>query len=389
MPSPSTAVLDGAAEQVPTIADIKRAIRQRVQLPQTPLTLDPLFRHETELAYRQDFLHLAVQPAGKSLRKRIKTLAKKAMGAALRWLLMRQVEFNAVLVERLRESSQALSTVDQNIQELYSAWTALKNRSDSQAACLEAMEHQLAILNDAVIACRLRVRRVLEPSASSVSTSPPTPEIFSGPAFDYFLFFNQFRGSREEVLQQQRIYVDYFRDLGEVLDIGCGRGEFVELLCSEQIPVHGIDTDPDMAEFCHELGLPVSLADSSQHLSQCNDASLGGVFMAQVAEHMTPSALAGLLQECWQKLRKGGTIAVEALNPVCPEALADFWLDPTRIRLVHPHWLHFLLENERFRPREFIYTSPVDAADLTVTAATEFCPADAAPYRHYAIVASK
>ncbi len=373
----------------PTIADIKQEIRRHVQLPQMPLALDPLFRQETELAYRQDFLRLAVQPGRRSLKERLKTGLKRMMRATLRWVLVRQVEFNALLVDRLRESSWALSILDQNIQELYSAWTAVKNQTEAHAARQQEVERRLASLNDTVVACRVRVKRALEPSVPCMKVSPETRESFAGPAFDYFLFFNQFRGSREEVLKQQQIYLDYFRDLGEVLDIGCGRGEFVELLTTEQIPVHGIDADPDMADFCRELGLPVSLAEASRYLGDCEDGSLGGVFLAQVAEHMAPDALAGLLQECWQKLRKSGRILLEATNPVCAAALTDFYLDPTRIRPVHPQWLQFLVESERFKPQELIYSLPVDAADMPVMKATAYSPFDAARYRHYAIAASK
>src|SRR5438477_5778554 len=105
---------------------------------------------------------------------------------------MRQVEFNAVLVDRLRESSRALSILDQNIQELYSAWTAVKNQADAQAARQQEVERRLASLNDAVIACRVRVKRALDPLVPCTRVSAETRENFAGPAFDYFLFFNQF-----------------------------------------------------------------------------------------------------------------------------------------------------------------------------------------------------
>src|SRR5206468_1161453 len=107
------------------------------------------------------------------------------------------------------------------------------------------------------------------------------------------------------------------------------------------------------------------------------------------AEHLSLEALACLLRQCWTKLRKGGTILIEAINPSCPAALADFHGDPTRLRPVHPRWLEFLLESERFHILEHISTTPVSAAEAPVAQSTTLDPAKALHYRTYAIRACK
>src|SRR5437660_743668 len=88
------------------LRDLKRSIQRRVPLHHVPLPVEDLFRHETELAYRRDFLDLAVPPAGPTFRDRAKTFVKRLLRTTLRWVLIRQVEFNGVLLEQVRESAR-------------------------------------------------------------------------------------------------------------------------------------------------------------------------------------------------------------------------------------------------------------------------------------------
>src|SRR5439155_7963116 len=154
-------------------------------------------------------------------------------------------------------------------------------------------------------------------------------------------------------------------------------------------PVRGIDTNQDMVEFCQELGLPVIWEEATLHVAERADESLGGIFMAQVAEHLPPVALAALVRQCWQKLHKGGILLIEAINPACPQALADFHVDPTRLLPIHPQWLQFLLEESRFPVRERVLTCPVDWDDKPAIRTEEPRPAAAPRYRNYALVCSK
>ncbi len=67
---------------------------------------------------------------------------------------------------------------------------------------------------------------------------------------NYFLFEERFRGSREEIKQRQLAFLPYFENCSNVLDIGCGRGEFLEILHDHNIGGFGIDIDPDMVAYC-------------------------------------------------------------------------------------------------------------------------------------------
>jgi SAM-dependent methyltransferase len=371
------------------IRDIKRAIQRRVPFHHAPLPVDGLFRHETELAYRQDFLELAVPPAGPSFRDRVRTFVKRLFRTTLRWVLIRQVEFNGVLLEHLRESARLFTLLDRSMSEVVARVMTLQNQVETLNGQNQQLHEEIASLhrkhqqlNDTLTAYRLRWKRLHQFDVNGDAAHPL-------PLIDYFLFENQFRGPREEVRRRQSVYVPYFKDQGPVLDIGCGRGEFVELLTAEQIPVTGIDANPDMADFCQELGLPVVRDEAMPYLGRQDDHSLGGIFLGRVVEQMSPDAFVQLLSLCWAKLRKGGVLVVQAINPLCPRACEDFFVDPTRVRPVHPDLLRFLFESQRLTILESIYTSPVDGQDEPVVRSAAGSRWDATRYQAHALVGRK
>jgi SAM-dependent methyltransferase len=351
----------------PTIQDIKRAIQRRVPLQHAPLPVESLFRHETELAYRQDFLQLAVPPAGPSFLARLKTGVKRLLRLCLRWVLIRQVEFNGVLVDHLRDMARLFTVVDRSMAELVNKVIVQQNQIDGlgkqqEQLCgeIDQLRRKNQRLNDTLTAYRLRWQRLQQPVANG---DGPNGETAVRPSLiDYFLFENEFRGPREEVACRQRIYVPYFQDQGPVLDIACGRGEFVELLVEEGIEVQGIDADADMADFCRELGLPVLRADAMHYLGELPEQSLAGIFLGRGVERLQPEALVQLLGQCWARLRKGGVLVIEAVNPLCPGAGATFFRDPAHVRPVHPELLRFLLESQRFAVEETLFSAPADDA---------------------------
>src|SRR5204863_9659923 len=99
---------------------------------------------------------------------------------------------------------------------------------------------------------------------------------------DYFAFEARMRGTSAEIRERQRPYVEDFRAAAPVLDLGCGRGEFVGLLRDAGVEARGIDADADMVAFARGEELDVEQADAVAYLERLADGSLGGVFMAQV-----------------------------------------------------------------------------------------------------------
>jgi O-antigen chain-terminating methyltransferase len=209
-------------------------------------------------------------------------------------------------------------------------------------------------------------------------------------AFDYFLFEHRYRGTREDIQQRQAAYLNLFRDRQNVVDVGCGRGEFVELLQQNGIPVTGVDINPDMVELCQDRGLPVVLAHMFDYLQGLPDASLDGIFSAQVVEHISPQQILTLFQLCAQKLKSGGVVVMETVNPNCPYALGNFYLDPTHVRPAPARLLAFIAEQSLFKVQSLKFSAPVaDSQAPAILEVTSGWPEQVSLYQDYAVVASK
>ena len=186
---------------------------------------------------------------------------------------------------------------------------------------------------------------------------PDSPS--AGTGLNYFVFEDQFRGSREEIKERQRAFVRYFEGCSNVLDIGCGRGEFLELMRDAGIGARGVDLDETMVEFCRSRGLAVELNDAVSYLEQLEDESLDGVFIDQVVEHLEPAYLVRLLELCYRKLKFGYHIVAETVNPLSFASFANFYIDMTHVRPVHPETLKFLFGAAGFREIETQFSAPI------------------------------
>ena len=167
------------------------------------------------------------------------------------------------------------------------------------------------------------------------------------------------------------------------VDIGCGRGEFLELLREQGIPARGIDTNPEMVARCAERGLDVARADALGYLRALPDASVGGLFSAQVVEHLEPRYLARLLAAMHRVLRPGGRAVIETINPASWSAFFSAYLrDVTHRQPLHPDTLQHLLRAAGFTAVEVVYRSPPPPASrlqrLPVDPALAATPAGAA-----------
>ncbi|MER3409125.1 MAG: hypothetical protein C4306_03260, partial [Thermoleophilia bacterium] len=166
---------------------------------------------------------------------------------------------------------------------------------------------------------------------------------------DYFAFEARMRGSSAEVRARQRVYVDAFREQEPVLDLGCGRGEFLRLLREAGIEGRGVDADADMVGYARAEGLEVAHADAFSYLEGLADSSLGGIFCAQLVEHLPPPALVRLLSLAAVKLRPGGLLVAETINPLSPLALRSYFADLTHAQPLVPETLAHLAEQAGFR----------------------------------------
>ena len=155
-----------------------------------------------------------------------------------------------------------------------------------------------------------------------------------------------------------------FGGAAPVLEIGCGRGEFLDLLRSAGIGARGIDLNHEMVEVTRARGLDATEAEAVSYLSAQPDETFGGVFAAQVAEHLEPGALMALIDTSMHKLRRGGVLVLETINPACWTAFFESYLrDLTHVRALHPDTLQYLVRASGFRDVSIEYRSPIAEAD--------------------------
>ncbi len=222
----------------------------------------------------------------------------------------------------------------------------------------------------------------------------------TGPEIDYVAFEDRFRGDSGEVRASQERYLTLFPPpeiSGRIVDIGCGRGEMLDLLREAGHDVLGVDPDSGMVEVCRAKGLAVVQADGISWLEQSQDDSLKGIFCAQVVEHLLTSELERLLRLGLLKLKRDGVLVVETINPRSVFALANhFFADTSHIRPVHPETLRFICEQVGFSSVVLEERSPhpmMNVADdlpsSNVGVAVEALVRSFFGYQDYVIVATK
>lgn len=183
----------------------------------------------------------------------------------------------------------------------------------------------------------------------------------------YASFEDRFRGDPKEIEERFRAYLPILERSGtdEVVDLGCGRGEWLAVLKSAGIKARGIDNNRVLLERCQQAGFDVVLADVIEYLKQQPDASLGAITSFHLVEHLPFSVLIVLLDEVVRTLKPGGLLILETPNPEnFIVASCGFHVDPTHHKPIPPDTLQFLLESRGLHRVEILRLRPRDEAKL-------------------------
>lgn len=190
---------------------------------------------------------------------------------------------------------------------------------------------------------------------------------------DYRAFQRAFRGDDREIRRRLADHVRRFADVaGPVADLGCGRGELLDLLEEAGIDGIGVELNGTDVEACRERGHTAVQADLFDWLAERPPGSLGGIFAAQVIEHLPPRRWQRLMELASTRLAPGGRLVLETINPLSLYALVRAYVaDPTHVRPVHPDLIAFLARRAGFSPVDVEWQAPVPDADRPLLSVEE------------------
>jgi O-antigen chain-terminating methyltransferase len=198
----------------------------------------------------------------------------------------------------------------------------------------------------------------------------------------YKAFEDKYRGSRELIKERLKVYLPFleiFKDVYKkeelkILDLGCGRGEWLELVIEKGFNATGVDLDEGMLEACKVRNLNVIKKDALEFLKSVSDESYIAVSGFHIVEHLPFNVLKDLVKESLRVLKAGGLLVLETPNPEnISVATINFWLDPTHIRPIPPMLLEFLTNYSGFyrskilrlqEPKEIIANNEVSIKDI-------------------------
>ncbi|MBP6037969.1 MAG: class I SAM-dependent methyltransferase [Candidatus Saccharimonas sp.] len=182
-------------------------------------------------------------------------------------------------------------------------------------------------------------------------------------SFDLFYkkFEDRFRGSETLIEERVAEHLPFFKKLSPkvrkkpVVDIGCGRGEFLKVLKDSNLHGIGIDMNKDMVDRAKALGFDAIQTDALSYLASLKSASIAVVTGFHIVEHIPFESLMHIFAECYRAVDRGGFVLFETPNSHSLNVGANtFYTDPSHIRPVPPELLSFMLEYVGFKP-EIVY----------------------------------
>jgi O-antigen chain-terminating methyltransferase len=301
-----------------------------------------------------------VNPRPAGLANQLIQRSKRALARSLEWQVRPQREFNRNVAEALLRITETLEHTGKALQRLrhqlnLQRWAA-EGELVRQTESVQQLEQRLLSLRQQLAS--QPVARAASDSSGATATQRSSRPL----QLDYFQLERQFRGTEEQIRQRQSFYLPFFRGCRKVLDIACGRGEFLELVQEAGAEARGVDLDAAMVARCREKGLNVERADVFEFLEKIADKSLDGIFSSQFVEHLEPTDYTYLVGQCVAKLAPGGVLAIETQNPECLAIFSQsFFIDPTHVKPIAPAQLRFLFAEQGLERITTHFLSPAGA----------------------------
>lgn len=179
---------------------------------------------------------------------------------------------------------------------------------------------------------------------------------------------DEFRGTREDIKAKAASYLPILADANittDIVDIGCGRGEWLEVLKEARLGARGIDSSRVMIEECTRRGLQASEGEATAYLRPQADNSLSAITAFHFVEHLPLETLVSFLDEVVRTLKPGGLVIMETPNPEnILVGACNFYLDPTHRNPIPSQTMQFLLESRGFCRVEVLKSYPMSSVIL-------------------------
>lgn len=365
---------------------LDHALQPRPDLPEVPAAIeqDPLAR----VNQRWDILPSGPPSMDRSLRGRVRALvwrlagppieAQRQLNADLVDHLNRHVAAHEALrqtavkiVEASRSRFETLTRFESLLMQYLQTITVYVDSKDRRLATselrdrIESAENRLAVLDRRVDQAAVRLPESAAPASDRdvIQSRPEAPDGLLD-SLAYVSFENRFRGSQQEIRARAGDYAELLAKSTDVLDVGCGRGELLDLLRERGIRAQGIDSNAAMVELCRARGLRVQQSDALGFLRAQVDDRFGGLVAVQVIEHFEPGYLVRFLEEAFRTMRAQAPLILETINPACWMAFFECYLrDLTHRVALHPETLRHLVQTSGFTSVDVQLRHPVREAD--------------------------
>lgn len=295
------------------------------------------------------------------------------------------VKFKGSTDLNLQQMDARIDGIDAQIDAMYARIdgleTAVQELREVFDAKLRAAREQSETIRREVMFQQLRLSRLSEPLARD--SSPIAEEMTY--TYDHRLdslyeaFEEQYRGTRADIKQRLAVYLDRMKLAGAgrpeapIVDIGCGRGEWLELMKENGLAAYGIDVNCMMVARTVSLGLDARNADLIEHLRSLADQSRSAVTAFHIVEHLPFSVLIDFLDEALRVLESGGILILETPNPENMRVGATtFYCDPTHRNPIPPDPLRTIVEHRGFTDTEILRLHPAPVEERLKSKGRDF-----------------
>jgi SAM-dependent methyltransferase len=369
---------------------VDHAIQHPPRLPHPPRRYDD--GRVTPLNLAWDILPDGPPPVDRSVKGRLRGFVWRLLGPPLE----AQRRFNAEIIDHINrnvaahhEAQEAMESLLDVVRREFDALVHFESRlvqylqtitiyvdTKERSGGGDDLRDRVALAEQRVLALKREMEALLarpgrsapEPDrgATTSGAAEGAPAAFSAnvDSLTYVGFEDRFRGSQDEIRSRLSDYVPVFASASDVVDVGCGRGELLDLLRQHGVTARGVDTNQGMVQLCRARGLDVEQSDALGFLERQADGALGGLAAIQVVEHFEPAYLLRFLETAYHKMRDGAPLVLETINPACWMAFFETYIrDITHRQALHPDTLRYLVQTSGFSSVDVRYRESVRESD--------------------------